>query len=462
MFKKPSFWILLVIVLAGIGGGIYYYIEKSKAAEASAEADSTLQTAVASQGDLTILATGTGSIVPAKQINLGFDEAGTLLELNVQEGDEVTAGQLLARLQTAQSEETIASTIAEKELAVVQAQNALDNLFKTAEVSRTEALNNIATYSQEVRDAQYTMENYTMPVYLQGLETVEAVEKMKAELDVVLEKFEPYRYYPKTDDTRQDLLELLNEAQARYDAAVDRLNKEYVLEVAEANLTKAQQDYEKYKDGPAADELAEAQGTLANAQAKLTLAKAEKSVLELTAPFDGTVLAADAIVGGTVGEESIITLGDLDPLTLEVYLDESDLQMVVVGYPVEVIFDAYPDLTLTGKVTQISKSLQSVSDVEAIKALVQIDEEGLDPSQSLPVGLSATVDVIAGRATNAVLVPIEALRDLGDGEYAVFVVVDGQPEMRMVEVGLMDATSAEIKSGLQAGEVVSTGETQVQ
>ena len=41
----------------------------------------------------------------------------------------------------------------------------------------------------EVRDAQYTMENYTTPLYLQGLETVEAIEIMKEQLDVALDEF---------------------------------------------------------------------------------------------------------------------------------------------------------------------------------------------------------------------------------------------------------------------------------
>jgi multidrug efflux pump subunit AcrA (membrane-fusion protein) len=113
-------------------------------------------------------------------------------------------------------------------------------------------------------------------------------------------------------------------------------------------------------------------------------------------------------------------------------------------------------------VTHVYRSLESVSDVAAVKALVELDTEGLDPGISLPVGLNAAVDVIAGRATNAVLVPIEALRDLGDGEYAVFVIENGQPVLRVVEVGLMDLTSAEIKSGLEVGEEVSTGVTQVE
>jgi len=77
---------------------------------------------------------------------------------------------------------------------------------------------------------------------------------------------------------------------------------------------------------------------------------------------------------------------------------------------------------------------------------------------ALPVGVSAGVDVIAGQAENAVLVPVEALRDLGNGEYAVFVVDDtGELTLRTVEVGLIDITYAEIISGVEQAETVSTG-----
>jgi RND family efflux transporter MFP subunit len=227
-------------------------------------------------------------------------------------------------------------------------------------------------------------------------------------------------------------------------------------------LANARQEYEKYKDGPAADELAEAQATLDNARANLALAQDDQPVIDLIAPIDGTVLSVDAGVGESVSAAAVITLADLEPTTLEVYLDETDLDKVAVGYPVEVVFDALPDLTFTGQVSQVSQSLQDLSGVQAIMALVTLDPANLETSISLPVGLNAAVDIIAGQATNAVLVPIEALRDLGDGEYAVFVVEDGQPRLRVVEVGLMDLTTAEIKSGLEAGEIVSTGETQME
>jgi multidrug efflux pump subunit AcrA (membrane-fusion protein) len=459
MLKKKVFWIGVLLALALAGAGYYLYATRFAAAAVPAET-SALQTAVASQGDLVILASGSGSVVPARQVSLGFDESGTLIELLVQEGDTVRVGDVLARLQTKESAESLAAQVAEAELAVIKAQNALDDLYANAEIARTQALSDIAAYAQEVRDAQYQLENYTLPTFLQGMETVEAVDRMKAALDQAWRDFEPYRYFPQTDETRRRLLTALNLAQSNYDAAIKRLNYEYALQVAEANLAKARQEYEKYKDGPAADELAEAQATLENARANLALAQATQPILELVAPFDGVVLAVDASVGEALSG-AFLSLADLSTPTLEVFLDETDLDKVAVGYPVEVVFDALPDRTFTGKVVRVSRSLQDVSNVQAIRALVQLDLESIDPPVDLPVGLNAAVDVIAGRATNAVLVPIEALRDLGGGEYGVFVVENGEPRLRVVEVGLMDLTTAEIKSGLQAGEIVSTGITQV-
>jgi multidrug efflux pump subunit AcrA (membrane-fusion protein) len=71
--------------------------------------------------------------------------------------------------------------------------------------------------------------------------------------------------------------------------------------------------------------------------------------------------------------------------------------------------------------------------------------------------MNASVDVISGRAEGVALVPVEALRELEPGKYAVFVMEDGQPRLRTVEVGLTDLTYAEITSGLDVGEVVTTG-----
>lgn len=457
MSKKRKFiWIgAAALALAALIGGASIYLARRNSAEAAATTEAAMQTAVASLGDLTISASGAGQVVPAQQINLGFEEAGTLIELNVALGDEVSAGQVLARLQTQNSAEKIQSEIADAELAVVQAQNSIDELIANAEIARTTALNDIATYAQAVRDAQYTLENYNIPAFMQGMTTIEALDRTKAALDEASAAFEPYRYQAQASTRRTELLEALNLAQSNYDAAVKRLNYEYVLEVAQANLEKARREYEQYTGGPASNELALAQAQLANAEAKLALARETQPVVDLVAPIAGTVTALDAAVGEAVSSGAILTLSDLSRVVLEIYIDETDLDKVAVGNAVEAAFDALPDRTFTGRITVVDPSLQSVSNVQAVKATAELD---VDRSQaSLPLGLNATVDVIAGKAVNAVLIPIEALRELGDGEYAVFVVENGEAALRLVEIGLRDLTFVEITSGLKAGEIVSTG-----
>jgi HlyD family secretion protein len=77
--------------------------------------------------------------------------------------------------------------------------------------------------------------------------------------------------------------------------------------------------------------------------------------------------------------------------------------------------------------------------------------------------MNADVEVVAGEAHNAVLVPVQALRQIGEAQagesqYAVFVVQpSGELEMRIVEVGLKDYVNAVILSGLEPGEVISLG-----
>ena len=464
MLKKKWLWILAVVVAAAAAGGGYYTYTISAKSATATSTTAAMQTTVARRGDLVVTASGTGKIAATTQFGVGFDETGTLIELLVGVGDKVEANAVLARLQTEDTPEEIAASISDAELVVIQKQQALDDLYANAEIARTEAMSDISTYAQEVRDAQYQMENYSMPVYLQGMDAVEALDKMKEALDAASAAFEPYKYYPVTHDMRYDLLVKLNEAQSSYNAAVKRLEYEYALQVAQANMDKARQEYEQYKDGPAASDLALAQAELKNAQDKLALAKEAQSIVELTAPIAGTVMSIDASVGETLNSATVITLADLSHPQVEAYLDESDLDKVQLGNEAEVVFDALPDQTFKGTIVTVSPGLETVSNVQAVKVIVRL-EDGLEDGAtniSLPVGLTASVDIIAGRAENAVLVPIEALCELDTNEYGIFVVEDGLPALRVVQVGLQDITDAEIISGIEAGETVSTGITKTQ
>lgn len=460
MLKKKWFWIVIIVIVLVAGAGGYYYY--SRTLRTTTRATSTqapaMQTAVAQRGNITLSASGTGKVIPVSEISLGFNDPGTLLEVDVGVGDQVKKGQILARLQTKDTTETIAASVASAEANVVKAQNALANLSAAAETTKSTALTNIATYELAVRNAQYNLVNFNPPISLQGLTPAAAIEKTRKALEAATLAFEPYKYLDQYESTRVAYLTSLNYAQSDYDAAVKWLGLEYTLQTAQSNLDQARLQYEKYKNGPSQEDVAAAEADLTNAQAQLALAQQTVSIEDLVAPITGTVLTVATNVGGVVGtsgNSAVFTLADVSKTVLDVYMDETDLANIKVGYKASVVFDALPDQTFTGTVTLVNPGLVTVSNVQAIEISVVLDN--VTPADNLMVGLNAAVDVIAGSAKNAVLVPVVALHELDPGEFAVFVVVNGVPTLRPVKVGLKDVTNAEILSGLQAGDIVSTG-----
>jgi macrolide-specific efflux system membrane fusion protein len=111
---------------------------------------------------------------------------------------------------------------------------------------------------------------------------------------------------------------------------------------------------------------------------------------------------------------------------------------------------------VAGVVTRIDPALVSVDGSPAVQAWARLEAPA--GVLSLASGLTAEVEIVAGESKGVLLVPVQALRELTPGSYAVFVVqADGQLKLTPVTVGLKDFANAEIVSGLQAGDVVSTG-----
>ena len=247
-------------------------------------------------------------------------------------------------------------------------------------------------------------------------------------------------------------------SQAELDAAdAEIANAQATIQLTQSQIAELEAQLSDLVTGPDSLDVSIAQAKLDNAQAQLEVVEQESISSTITAPFDGTILSIANSVGDTVGTTKFITLADLNQPYLEVLLDETDLNNVGIGYQVSVTFDALPNQTFGGHVVAINPSLSNAFNVTAIQTTVQLDTSSFSKPQNLPIGLSATVEVISDQAQNVLLIPVEALHEISDGTYAVFVMENGSPTFKTVEVGLMDYTSAEIKSGLNEGDVVTTG-----
>ena len=358
-------------------------------------AAATDATPTAARTGVTLLADGMLQAArPA--LPLAFETGGRLLEVAVQPGQAVKKGDLLARLEESQSLDSYQAAVTSAELAVLRARQAVDELNENAGIARSKTLNDIASYAQAVRDAQFRLENYSLPTYLQGLEPIEALTLMKERLDAASAAFQPYRFANANDPLRRARLEALNTAQSQYDGAVKHLSYVYDLQAAQANLEKALQDYDETASGADPDALALAQAELSNAEAQLALAQqdldeaAARSVL--SAPLDGVVLSVEAAPGALLGAGTpVFTL--LDAAALEFHttnLSERDLALIVPGQRALVTLKAYPDNPIEATVLRIGwQAGAPVGDAATFPIILALSPSGLE----LRPGMTGRVEI---------------------------------------------------------------------
>jgi multidrug efflux pump subunit AcrA (membrane-fusion protein) len=296
------------------------------------------------------------------------------------------------------------------------------------------------------------------------------IERTTAQMYNAQIAYEEALYHYETIDDPADPLDL-NLAQTQMDTAQARLDQAKLdladalrgasagdIDLAEAKVSEIQDELERWQDGPDPQEIVLAETRLETSLLNLQLARQESLIIEMIAPIDGTVMEINAAVNQAIDGDPILTLADTNQLLIEVYLDEADLQSAQVGNRVEVIFDALPDRIFTGLLVDTYPGLERVSNSWVVQGLAILDEKVFPILSSLPVGLNASVEVIAGETRDAVLVPIEALHETSPGNFIIYVQNNQGFDPREVTVGLMNYTSVEIISGLEVGEVVALGE----
>jgi len=153
------------------------------------------------------------------------------------------------------------------------------------------------------------------------------------------------------------------------------LEYENRVKVAEAQLTKAREDFEIYKEGPDLEEIKIAQARLNNANESLEAAQSALGDLELSARFEGVISEISVNEGEWVTPgQPIILLADLENLQIETTdLNEIDAARVSEGDPVIVTFDAIPDLVIKGNVVSIATKASAGTGVN-YKVTIILDE----------------------------------------------------------------------------------------
>lgn len=192
------------------------------------------------------------------------------------------------------------------------------------------------------------------------------------------------------------------------------------------------------------------------AESRLASAQLNLSKSRVTAPWAGRISAKRAEVGDYVNPGmAIVELVQVDTLKVVAMAPAGDVPYLEVGRPVTIKVDALPGEEFTGKVIRLGAVLDPQSRTLDVEAEIANTDGRLKP------GMLARMEVPRRTLEGAVLVPLEAVVDLGE-ERALFVTEGGVARRRIVELGPVIGERVVILSGLAAGEpVIVEGERRV-
>ncbi|MGY2711590.1 efflux RND transporter periplasmic adaptor subunit [Thermostichus sp. MS-CIW-28] len=407
--RFPFGWMLLGLLLAGLGGSGLLIQRQLQQQRAERLERLTVPVQVV---DLTQRLRVSGQVQPLRQVNVSPRESGRLAELLVDQGDEVVAGQLLARMDYGD----LASGIRQAQARIQELQARL------AEQQAGERPQVIAAAQARVDAAR------------------SQVDLAQRELERI-----------------QALVQAGVVARSELDQRSAR------LEQAQADLRAAQQELERLQLGSRPETLQQIQAQIAQAQAELAQRQSRLADTEVRAPFSGVVVQRFAEVGSFVApttaasdataasSSSILALAQGIEVRAEV--PEAQIAQVRVGQPVEIRSLAYPDRLVQGRVKRIAPATVVVREVTVFRVFVE-PEPGAD---FLRTGMNVSVDFIGDPQPQALTVPsVAILREESQEGVLLLDPQSRQPVYRRVETGITQGGVTQILSGLQAGDRVFT------
>jgi len=207
--------------------------------------------------------------------------------------------------------------------------------------------------------------------------------------------------------------------------------------------------------------LVSAQEQVRVAEENVDVAQVQLDNTVIRAPFSGVVTAKTAqpgemispvSAGGGFTRTGIGTIVDMDSLEIQVDVNESFINRVTPGQPVEATLNAYPDWKIPAAVIAIIPAADRSKATVRVRIALQSKDARLVPDMGVRV---AFLDKAAPRAAAVagVVVPVEAVRSEGGGA-VVFVVVGGKAERRAVTLAPAASTLRHVLTGVREGERV--------
>ncbi len=423
--KKNNKWlIILAIVFVALAAfAIYKGQSKPKG--------TLVTTEMAAERLVRETVSGSGKVFPESEVKISSDVSGEIVELYVQEGDSVVAGQILAKI---------------------------DPDTYVSAVERGEATVNSSRSQLSINKAQ--------------------IESNRAQREQIVAQLENARIIHKRNESLKKDGVI---SQAEWDQSLATLRQlEANLRAADANIKSAQQNAEA------------AEYSIKGAAASLKELKTNLSRTTIKAPTGGIVSSLSVEKGervvGTIqmtGTE-MMRISNLNIMEVQVDISENDILKVKIGNEADIEVDAYPGKKFRGTVTHVANSAANITtatgainkdQVTNFVVKVRVDPTSYPQSQlkyPLRPGMSATVDIFT-QDQKGITVPIQSVavrernsdtknknRDTSTSkniefDEVVFLMQADTAAMVKVESSIQDDEYIIIKSGIKVGDTVITG-----
>jgi len=395
--KKYALFFLLIFVIVVIAG-IWGWLGGDRRSGTSAPAISKV---IRRDFASTVLATGIVKSQVGAEVRVGARISGKVERLYANIGDPVKKGQIVAELENADLEATVAQRKAELRLAE----------------AKLSAVNSLLPRETEKAEADVSQYEATLNLAKWELARLE---------DLVKKDFTSIQ-------NRDRSKERLSVAQAQLAAALK------ILEITKV----------KYLE-----ELKQAKSDIERANAALDYVKIQLSYATITASISGIIASVSTQEGETVAAglnaPTFVTIIDLMRLQVDAYVDEVDIGRINVSQHAMFTVDTFPNREFEGNVVAIYPKAVIQNNVVNYDVVIEITTPyvGL-----LRPEMTAGVTIFLETRTNVLAIPAKAVKR-EQGKNVVYTLKNGEPELCEIKVGWQDGQWIEVVEGLKEGQTV--------
>ncbi len=437
---------------------------------------------IESRPELRSTVTASGEIRPIQFINLTSEVQGRIEEIYVKEGDKVTKGQPLVRLDPTQLQSNQQAQVAAAQAALGDVQNARANVasaqqgLSTSQAQVSQARQQFVATQTSVDRAQVDL-NTAQRELKRSTELVENGVASKSDYDAARDRYEQAMVALKTARANLDVQkEAVNESVARVNQQKAVVNQAETSVKASESRANQQQAFLRGQSNQLskATQLSPLTGVIADIPSKV-----------------GTF----AVAG--LSTTALMTIADMSTINVEVQVDETEIADVQVGQPAKVKVDAFGDKEIQGTIKQktplavgksattgglsIQINTQEAKEFRVVIELVNLPNEARD---GLRPGMSATATITTKTKNNVLAVPLQAIVEKAPTPPStsptpnggtplpksvekpkdikgVYVLEGNKVKFVTIETGITGESDIEVVSGLQPNMEVITGPSRI-